>query len=106
MKDYTFSDGTFVPEGTFVAVASKATHTDENIYPRANEFQPFRFSTMRDKDIGTEDMASKYGMVSLGTNHVPFGHGKHAWYVVMNNLVEGIDLIMFAALDGSSQRRK
>ncbi|KZT73287.1 cytochrome P450 [Daedalea quercina L-15889] len=78
MKDYTFSDGTFVPEGTFVAMASKATHTDETIYSRANDFDPFRFADMREKNIDSEDMASKYGMVSLGTNHVPFGHGKHA----------------------------
>ncbi|TFY69205.1 hypothetical protein EVJ58_g555 [Rhodofomes roseus] len=78
MKDYTFSDGTFVPEGTFVAMASKATHTDETIYPRANEFDPFRFSEMRENDNNTEEMTSKYGMVTLGTNHVPFGHGKHA----------------------------
>lgn len=78
MKDYTFSDGTFIPEGTFVTMASKATHTDEEIYPQAHEFNPFRFSAMREKDNGSE---AKYGMVGLGTNHVPFGHGRHAWYV-------------------------
>ena len=82
MKDYTFSDGTFVPKGTFIAVASRAIHMDESIYPRANEFDPFRFSRMRAEDTGASgDMAPKCTMVSLGTNHVPFGYGKHAWCV-------------------------
>ena len=79
MKDYTFSDGTFIPEGTFIAVASKEIHMDENTYPSAQEFNPFRFSDMRERDQDSEAMTPKYAMVSLGVNHVPFGHGKHAW---------------------------
>ena len=54
---------------------------DESIYPRATEFNPFRFSRMREQNLGSEDVAPKYTVVSLGATHVPFGHGKHVWWV-------------------------
>ena len=75
MKDYTFSDGTFVPKGTFIAVASRAIHMDESIYPRANEFDPFRFSRMREG----EGQATKHQFVNTAVDFLVFGHGKHAW---------------------------
>ena len=75
MQDYTFSDGTFIPKGTKVAIPMHAIHHDEEIYPHADVFDPWRWSEMRQDD--TE--ATKYQMVSTGPEHVPFGHGRHGW---------------------------
>lgn len=78
MQDYTFSDGTFIPKGTKVAIPMHAIHHDEEIYPHADVFDPWRWSDVRQDD--TE--ATKYQMVSTGPEHVAFGHGRHGWYVL------------------------
>ena len=41
MKDFTFSDGTFIPKGTMIGVATRSLHHDEKFYRNANVFQPF-----------------------------------------------------------------
>ena len=43
MKDFTFSDGTTVPEGTFVGVAVLATQHDPEYYDDPDAFRPERF---------------------------------------------------------------
>ncbi|CCM07264.1 uncharacterized protein FIBRA_09612 [Fibroporia radiculosa] len=58
VKDYTFSDGTFIPAGTYLMAPTGAIYTDDAVYPNAVEFNPWRFSDMRDQD--------------------DFGHGHHA----------------------------
>ncbi|KAH9836319.1 cytochrome P450 [Rhodofomes roseus] len=73
MQDYTFSDGTFIPKGTKVAIPMHAIHHDEDIYPHADVFDPWRWSEIRKDD--TE--ATKFQMVSTGPEHVAFGHGRH-----------------------------
>ena len=78
MKDFTFSDGTFIPEGTFVGVAVLPTHHDGEYYDNPETFSPWRFSDMREKDGGD---ASRHLLVSTGLEYHPFGHGRHAWYV-------------------------
>ena len=75
MKDYTFSDGTFLPAGTFVCVPLYATHHDQRACNEPDTFDPFRFSTMRER----EGEASKHQMVTPALDYVPWGHGKHAW---------------------------
>lgn len=85
VQDFTFSDGTFIPEGTFVAVAAREMHTDEKIYPGAKDFNPFRFSSTREENDGTEALESRYTMAGLGPSHIPFGYGKHAWCVLLSS---------------------
>ena len=43
MKDVSFSDGTFIPAGTFVVANATDTQLDEANYSNPNEFNPDRF---------------------------------------------------------------
>ena len=93
LKDFTFSDGTTVPAGTFISAATNATHNDEvrgsislvipesywyirqNIYPNANEYHGFRFAEIKSEE-GDE---LGQNMVKPNPEYVIFGYGKHAW---------------------------
>ena len=79
MKDFTFSDGTFIPKGTMIGVATRCLHHDEKFYENANVFEPFRFAEMYEED----SEGVKYQFVSTAIEYLAFGHGKHAWYVVV-----------------------
>ena len=81
MKDFTFSDGTFIPKGTMIGVATRSLHYDEKFYKNANVFQPFRFAEMHEEDT----VGVKYQFVSTSIEYLPFGHGKQAWYVVFTS---------------------
>ncbi|KAF8121573.1 cytochrome P450, partial [Boletus edulis] len=74
MKDFTFSDGTFVPEGTIIAAAARALHHDENFYKNVSAVEPFRFADMQ----GENGEYGKYQFVSTAIEYLPFGHGTHA----------------------------
>ncbi|KAF9008808.1 cytochrome P450 [Cyathus striatus] len=75
VRDFTFSNGLFIPAGTHIAVASYAMHHDEELYPASNKFDGFRFLEMRD---GGEGDNMKHQMVSLALDYIAFGHGRHA----------------------------
>ena len=75
VKDFTFSDGTFIPKGTSVVAAARCLHLDDEYYDNPHVFDPFRFANMRDDEHDT-----KHQFVSTSTEYLPFGHGKHAWY--------------------------
>lgn len=77
MKDFTFSDGTFIPEGAYIFAPVMAIHRDDEHYDNPHVFDPWRFSEIRCGD--GEGM--KHQMVSTSREYVAFGHGKHAWYV-------------------------
>ena len=79
VKDVTLSDGTRIPKGTLVAAASVTAHTDDARYAEPDVFDPFRFARMREG--GVED-ALKHQLVNTSLDFLPFGHGKHAWWVV------------------------
>ncbi|KAF8549780.1 cytochrome P450 [Imleria badia] len=74
LKDFTFSDGTFVPKGTMIAAASRSVHRDEAVYERALAFDPFRFAHLREE----EDKGVKHQYISTTPEYLPFGHGRHA----------------------------
>ena len=73
-----FSDGTFIPKGTMIGVATRCVHHDEKVYENAHSFEPFRFAEMQKEDRA----GGKYLLVSTAVEYQPFGHGKHAWYGV------------------------
>ncbi|KAF9229083.1 cytochrome P450 [Gyrodon lividus] len=75
MDDITFSDGTIIPTGTHLAVAAVPMHLDDQFYPNASEFDPFRFSAMREKGGEPQE---KYKLAATNLNYLVFGHGKHA----------------------------
>lgn len=76
LKDFTFSDGTFIPAGTSIASPSESLHHDSEIYENPHSFDPFRFYNMRDQ----EGESMKHHFASTSLDYLPFGHGKHAWY--------------------------
>ncbi|KAG5653878.1 hypothetical protein H0H81_009700 [Sphagnurus paluster] len=75
MKDFTFSDGTFVPKGNMIAVPNYAIHHDEENYTNPNTFDGFRFSRMRENEEGG---ATKHQAATLGLDYIAFGNGRHA----------------------------
>lgn len=74
----TLCDGTHLPAGTLVAAASYTLHRDETKYPSPDEFDPFRFSRLREG----EGQDVKHQFVNTSNDYLLFGHGKHAWYAV------------------------
>jgi cytochrome P450 len=74
-RPFTFSDGTFLPAGTFVSVAGSGIHHDESTYAHPNEFFGFRFARMREKDRE----GAKYQFVNIGLNYISFVYGRNAW---------------------------
>ncbi|KAF9235149.1 cytochrome P450 [Melanogaster broomeanus] len=74
IKDVTFSDGTMIPKGTFVAFATQSTHLDSELYENTDVFDPFRFSNALDED----GEGLKRQFVSTNPEYLAFGHGKHA----------------------------
>ncbi|KAI0714845.1 cytochrome P450 [Earliella scabrosa] len=83
MKDVTLNDGTFLPKGTVVLAATYPIHLDEDNYASAAEFDPFRFSRMRE---ASEGESTKHQFVNTSIEYVLFGHGKHAWFFAANEL--------------------
>ncbi|EMD34619.1 hypothetical protein CERSUDRAFT_86021 [Gelatoporia subvermispora B] len=73
LKDLHLSDGTHIPAGTIVVAAALPMHSDDEYYPNAAQFDPFRFSKMREDGEGT-----KHQFVSTSVEYISFGHGKHA----------------------------
>ena len=76
-KDFTFSDGTCIPAGTMVAVATEGFASDETNFPGAAKFDPWRFSRMREK----EGEGIHHQLVTVGPHNFNFGVGRHAWCV-------------------------
>jgi cytochrome P450 len=69
MQDYTFSDGTSIPSGSYVSAALSATHLDEAYYKNAKSFDGYRH-------LGKS--GGKHGMSVTSSRYLAFGHGKHA----------------------------
>ncbi|CCL98070.1 uncharacterized protein FIBRA_00064 [Fibroporia radiculosa] len=74
LQSITLSDGTYIPAGTIISASARSTHDDKQLYDRADEFDPFRFSDMREGD--SEGLKHQY--VTTSPEYVAFGHGKHA----------------------------
>ena len=74
-KDVTLSDGTFLPQGTLVAVAAYAIEHDHHNYENPFSSEPFRFVDLQDKC----DDPSKYQLTFVSHDFLVFGLGKSAW---------------------------
>lgn len=79
-KPFTFSNGITIPKGSVIECASGAIHYDDEYHADAGVFDPFRWSKMREN----EGEKTKHQMVSTEFEYLPFGHGRHAWYVHAN----------------------
>ncbi|KAI0721404.1 cytochrome P450 [Cerioporus squamosus] len=74
IRDMTLVDGTFVPKGTLIAVASSPAHRDEKLYPDADVFDPFRFSRACEET----GVSAAQAFTHTSAKWLAFGHGKHA----------------------------
>ena len=81
LRPFTFSNGTTIPAGTLVALPLGAVHVDGEIYANPDQFDGFRFSKLRDMegDAGV----TKYQATTTSPEHLPFGGGRHAWWVII-----------------------
>ena len=79
-KKFIFEDGTVIPAGAKVGAPLYNLHNDPRIYENPEVFDGFRFSRLREKSQGAL-RAAKHQMVTTELDYLPFGHGKHAWYV-------------------------
>lgn len=76
MKDFTFSDGTFIPKGTLVSATSRAVHFDGENYDNPDAFDPWRFAKMK-IDETSDSLRNQF--VNTHPDFLTFGMGKHAW---------------------------
>ena len=107
MKDFTFSDGTYIPKGTSIAAAIRPVHQDQGIYmdPGPDVFDGLRFYKLR----GNEN-TRKYDITSTSPSFLAFGHGPHAcpgrffvayeMKLLLAHIVLGYDLKMETAMKG------
>ncbi|KAH9954865.1 cytochrome P450 [Russula dissimulans] len=76
LRPFTFSNGVTIPAGTLVAVPASAAHKDERIFPNPEEFDGFRFAKLRESE--SDAAIGRYQTVSVSTEQLAFGIGKHA----------------------------
>ena len=86
VKDFTFSDGTFIPKGTMVAAATLPMHLDSDFYEDGESFKPWRFYDARER----EGNSVKHAFVGTGIDFHSFGFGRHAWWVYLLFVLPGI----------------
>ena len=90
MREYVFSDGTVVPKGAIISATQSATQLDDAYYERAEVFDGFRFSNLREKVLNkgrqevheegeetTKDWKLRY--TGTGVEFLAFGGGRHVW---------------------------
>lgn len=77
IKDFTFSDGTFIPKGTRINAGLVAIHHDDSLYENPDVFDPFRFADKSKEDGEVET----HQFVATSPEYLAFGDGRHAWYV-------------------------
>ncbi|KAI6323013.1 hypothetical protein MCOR30_007414 [Pyricularia oryzae] len=73
-------NGMTVPQGTPISFQAAPIMENEDIYPRANEFQPFRFvpKAKNDKADAQEESRARTAFACTSPTYMAFGHGKHA----------------------------
>jgi len=84
LKPFTFSNGVTLPTGTYLGAHLHGTHRDGSLYERPEEFDGFRFVDEKPKsDVDAEKVVHKprQTMYTTSKTYLPFGHGRHAWYV-------------------------
>lgn len=75
LKPFTFSNGQTVPAGVILSCPVVSMQHDESYYSNPDDFHPWRFSDMRQK----EGEGHKNQFASTNPEFLAFGHGKNAW---------------------------
>ena len=77
LVDYTFSDVTFIPAGTVLAVSTGSVHLDPQTYEDPLRFDGFRFLKMKER-AALDDPDKKFDVATVNSDFVAFGQGRHA----------------------------
>ncbi|KAJ3917078.1 cytochrome P450 [Lentinula edodes] len=79
VSDFSFSDGTHIPPGYFVATAATAVHENDALYENARDFNGLRFSSMRKGTLDRPETEKdwQYRMTSNSESYLAFGGGRH-----------------------------
>ena len=78
-KDFTLSNGTFIPKGAQLSFVMKPLQLDRNIWGETGDsFNGFRSSDLR-KD---ESESAKHQAINASPEFIPFGYGRHTWYAL------------------------
>ncbi|GIZ40463.1 hypothetical protein CKM354_000379900 [Cercospora kikuchii] len=70
-KGLRCSTGEVLPQGTRMTIHAHVINQNPKLYPNPSEFQPFRFSSLREVP-GNEN---KYQHATTGIDNINFGHG-------------------------------
>ena len=70
----TLSDGTYIPTGTKLELATCSLHADESRFPKALEFDGLRYYKKR-LEPGAEN---KHQYISVGASDLSWGYGRHS----------------------------
>lgn len=79
--------GWTLPKGTSVVVYSEGIQRDEDVFDEPLRYKPFRYANMQETQLpdapggGSTKTPGHFGMIATSDQHLPFGHGRHAWYV-------------------------
>lgn len=96
-------EGWTAKQNARIGVDVWSVHHDPDIYPNPNFYDAFRYSRPREEFEKTgnelEDQAELLklkgtGMITTGPTFLPFGHGRHAWYVECRKRLETYELII------------
>ena len=95
-------DGQKVPKGTWMAIPSVSVHYDDRFYPRAGQYEPFRFVPNVTEDPAKVEVATvagipveydstvlkqrkHQGLATASETYLAFGYGRHScpgrWFV-------------------------
>jgi len=73
------STGETIPAGVVIETAAHAVTRDPEIFEDPDEFKPFRFYEMMQREDGSADEgAARNQFVSISTKYLSFGYGRHA----------------------------
>jgi len=87
------AEGWTAPHNAHIGVDMHSVQHDPDIYPNPEEYDAFRFSRPREEfekrngesgDAGDEAdilRLKNTGLITTGDTFLPFGHGRHAWFV-------------------------
>lgn len=99
----TLEDGCHVPRGAKIGVPVYSIHHDEAFYAQAHEYDAFRFSRLQEDatvpknvpedgntgsntcqpDASDASQGKLETLVTTSETFLSFGHGRHAWYVMI-----------------------
>lgn len=118
LRTFSLSNGQVIPAGVILE-CSTAHNQDDEIYPEASRFDPWRFSKLQEEEEGQANYAemkensvsSRHQMVSVTPNHLAFGYGRHACpgrFFAINEIKILLSVFLlnydFKNADGSNKR--